>query len=537
MSPDNRREIGSRYSKYVLAVLVVVYIFNQVDRTILSILAEDIKADLGISDAKMGFLYGTAFAVFYALFGIQLGRLADTWMRKSLISIGLVFWSLMTALSGTARCFASLAGYRIGVGIGEASASPAAFSMLSDYFSARVRTTVLGIYSSGVYLGTGLGIFVGGMILDGWKELYPVHAPLGLKGWQVAFFAAGIPGILMSLCVWALREPTRGQSEGIITPTHPHPFKEAWGEFKAMLPPFNFFALIARGGGSKAILLNVIAGAIIAAFAMLIDTVTHTPAQWAALGIGVYCVFSWGQSFMLRDPATFAMIFRCRSLVFAMLGFPALSFMAYGLIFWAPPYFQRAHGVAPGELGIVLGACAAIGGATGVILGGVIADWLRGHTVRGKIHVGIASAAFSIPLAVGMLLTENLIAAYVLYFLFMLAAAMFVGPATATVNDLVLPRMRAVASAFYLLMVTFIGLALGPYTIGQVSDVITSTGVSSATALREGMLWSIVSGGVSIALLIMAARTVGRDEETRLERARALGEDLCAIPAGLSGKQ
>ena len=109
-------QVGSPYARYVLGVLVVVYIFNFIDRQILSILAEDIKADLGISDADIGFLYGTAFAIFYAVFGIPLGRLADTWTRKSLISTGLLFWSVMTALSGTARSFASLATFRIGVG-------------------------------------------------------------------------------------------------------------------------------------------------------------------------------------------------------------------------------------------------------------------------------------------------------------------------------------------------------------------------------------------------------------------------------------
>ena len=125
---------GGLYSHYVLAILVLVYIFNFIDRNILSILAEEIKADLAISDAQMGFLYGTVFAVFYAVFGIPLARFADVWTRRNLISIGLGFWSLMTAASGLARSFGALAACRIGVGIGEASASPAAYSMLSDYY-------------------------------------------------------------------------------------------------------------------------------------------------------------------------------------------------------------------------------------------------------------------------------------------------------------------------------------------------------------------------------------------------------------------
>src|SRR5262249_62034645 len=104
-----------------------------VDRQILSILNEEIKRDLRLADAQMGFLYGTAFAVFYALFGIPLGRLADVWVRRSLIALSLFGWSAMTALSGLARSFAELAAARIGVGVGEAGASPAAFSLLSDY--------------------------------------------------------------------------------------------------------------------------------------------------------------------------------------------------------------------------------------------------------------------------------------------------------------------------------------------------------------------------------------------------------------------
>jgi len=168
---------ASGYSSYVLAVLTLVYVFNFIDRQILSVLAEDIKRDLGLSDSQIGFLYGTAFAVFYAFFGIPLGRLADVWVRRTLIAIGLAFWSGMTALSGTSRNFGMLATYRFGVGVGEASASPAAFSMLSDYFPARLRATAISLYSSGVYIGAGLGIFLGGSIVDAWNGAYPEAGP------------------------------------------------------------------------------------------------------------------------------------------------------------------------------------------------------------------------------------------------------------------------------------------------------------------------------------------------------------------------
>ena len=127
-------ETGGPYAHYVLATLVVVYVFNFIDRHILSILTEDIKADLGATDAQMGFLFGTVFAVVYAVFGIPLTRFADVWVRRSIIAGGLVAWSAMTALSGLAKSFPVLAACCIGVGIGEAAASPAAFSLLSDYY-------------------------------------------------------------------------------------------------------------------------------------------------------------------------------------------------------------------------------------------------------------------------------------------------------------------------------------------------------------------------------------------------------------------
>jgi MFS family permease len=139
-APDSRSPLPNSsthppspgYARYTLAVLVLVYVLNFLDRNIISILAEDIKADLSISDAQLGFLQGTAFAVFYAIFGIPLGRLADVWNRRSLIAAGLAFWSLMTALSGFSRTFAQLATARVGVGVGEASATPAAYSRISD---------------------------------------------------------------------------------------------------------------------------------------------------------------------------------------------------------------------------------------------------------------------------------------------------------------------------------------------------------------------------------------------------------------------
>ncbi|MGH7822633.1 MAG: MFS transporter, partial [Candidatus Binatia bacterium] len=243
--PVSKPTAGGRYPNYVLAVLVLVYIFNFLDRQIISILAERIKADLDLSDDQIGFLYGTAFAIFYALFGIPLGRLADVWDRRRLIALGVGFWSLMTAVSGLARNFGQLAAARIGVGIGEASATPAAFSLLSDYFPLSRRATVLAVYSSGIYLGAGLGLGIGGLIVERWDLAWAASTPpFGLKGWQVAYFAVGVPGLLLALWVSTLREPVRGQMDGIpAAAREPHPFREFAKELRAVIPPFTLLHL------------------------------------------------------------------------------------------------------------------------------------------------------------------------------------------------------------------------------------------------------------------------------------------------------
>lgn len=524
-TPDAEPEVGGRYARYVLFVLVIVYVFNFIDRQILSILAEEIKADIGISDSQIGFLYGTAFAVFYAIFGIPLGRLADVWVRKSLISAGLVFWSVMTTLSGTAKSFGSLAVFRFGVGIGEASATPAAFSLLSDYFSPKVRATALAVYSSGIYIGAGIGTFLGGMIVDGWNLSYPdiANAPLGLKAWQVAFLVVGVPGILMAFWVRTLKEPRRGQSEGLESTTHPHPFKATFEELVAVLPPLTLYNLY-RVGGIKVLLLNIGILASVSALAWILVELTGDVAQWAALGIGVYAAASWVQNIRIRDPATYAMIFQCKSMICMCWGMPCIAFITYSIGFWGAPFMLRVHGLSASEVGIYLGLGAALGGWIGVTAGGVISDLLRRTTINGRLYVMIAVPVLSAPFVYVFLTTENIDVAYFCFFMFSIFSPMWTGAGATTVNDLLMPRMRAIASAFYIMMITFIGLALGPYMVGFVSDSLANSGVESGEALRQAMISSLWMLALASVFILAAFRYLGSDEATRLERAKAAGE-------------
>jgi MFS transporter, Spinster family, sphingosine-1-phosphate transporter len=180
-----------------LWVLLIVYVFNFLDRQIVNILAEPISRDLGLSDTQIGLMTGIAFAAFYTFLGIPIARYADSpkTNRVGLISVSLVVWSAMTALCGLAQNVVQLLLARIGVGVGEAGCTPAAHSLIADLAPPEKRASAISFYSLGIPIGTLLGLLLGGLIVDSY-------------GWRVAFFVAGLPGILMAAVVMLLlRDP------------------------------------------------------------------------------------------------------------------------------------------------------------------------------------------------------------------------------------------------------------------------------------------------------------------------------------------
>ncbi len=189
------------YGYFVLGVLTTVYSFNFIDRQLLVILQESIKAEMGLSDTQLGLLSGFSFAIFYVSFGIPLAKLADTWIRRDVIAISLTVWSSMTAVSGFAQNFIHLLLARIGVAIGEAGGSPPAHAMVSDIFNQEQRATALAIYSTGINIGILFGFLLGGWI----NEFY---------GWRTAFLVVGLPGIALAIFLkLAVAEPNRGMAE------------------------------------------------------------------------------------------------------------------------------------------------------------------------------------------------------------------------------------------------------------------------------------------------------------------------------------
>ncbi|MAK14976.1 MAG: MFS transporter [Proteobacteria bacterium] len=520
-----KNQVGGFNAKVALCLLVVVYIFNFIDRQILTILAEDIKADLGISDSDIGFLFGTAFGVFYSVVGIPMGKLADTWNRKNLISIGLAFWSLMTFLSGLAKSFFALSIYRFGVGIGESTASPAAYSLLSDYFSPKVRATVLAIYSSGLYIGAGIGLFLGGSILDTWNAWYPdiTQAPFGLKGWQVAFMAVGFPGIVLAVVTYAfIKEPVRGLSEGIETKPSNSPFLDTFKEFLGLTP----LSLIGTRNFLNKMLFNFIMGFLLFLSCFYLYKFTEDFLQWTAWGIGAYLVFSWIQTLKTRDIVAFEIMFKNKALVFSLISVPFLPFVSYGYTAFQPAFYIRNHGMEASEIGLLIGILTIVGSFLGVVGGGYLGDKLRVKYVNAKLYLIIAACFLTAITCLGFIYTSNTNLSLFWNFLYHLVSASYLGCAASTVTDLVLPRMRGMAAAFFILTLSMIGLALGPYTVGQLSDVFFAQGMASGDGLRLSMALVLVVLIIPVIFISIACFNLKQEEDNLLNKARSLGEDI-----------
>lgn len=530
---------STAYRYYVLGLLMVIYAFNFLDRQVVTIIAPYLKADMGVSDAQIGLLFGTAFALFYAVFGLPLAKLADGWSRVKTISIGLTFWSLMTAVSGLATNFAQLGLARIGVGIGEASASPASYSLLQDYFPKKMRATVLALYASGIYIGAGAALVFGGKIAAYWDANYTLAtAPFGLKGWQATYFAFGLPGILLAvLMILTVREPVRGEIDGLPTPGDPHPIRSVMQEFAAMLPPWNWIQMRKSGPATRAVPINLV---ILAAIILLVSltivwtdgmlapakravvgslgdiAITTNMVQWVAIGLGIYCVSSWVQTIELRDPPSFALMANKGFIALTLAG-GLLSYISYGLSPFVFLYAKSQFGVGP-EAGLTLGWLTAIMGGLGATFGGFFGDWWKRRHPSGRILVMLIATLGSFTTIILSYTVTSATGFYAMAGLNMFVHIMWLGPCAATIQDLVLPRMRGTATATFFLGTTIIGLGLGPYVVGLTSDVTGN--------LRLSMMATAFAVPLILMCIWTAYRTVPKLEASLLERARAAGEDI-----------
>ncbi len=204
---------GGAYAWYVVAVLMFAYIVAIVDRQILSLLVEPIKRDLGVTDTQIGLLAGFAFILFYSILGVPIARLADRKNRKAIISIGIVVWSLMTAACGLTKTYIQLFLMRIGVGAGEAALSPAAYSIMADYFPPQKLARAIGVYAMGLYAGSGIALLAGSAVVAMLSGPGMIELPVigQLHRWQMTFIVVAIPGFLVLALMTSIREPQRRQ--------------------------------------------------------------------------------------------------------------------------------------------------------------------------------------------------------------------------------------------------------------------------------------------------------------------------------------
>ena len=497
---------------YALGILTLANLLNYLDRHIISILGESIRSDLQLDDAQLGFLLGTAFAIFYSVVGIAMGGISDRLPRKKVMAFGLVLWSVMTAMGGAATSFVTLAFARMGVGIGEAAAVPCAQSLLADIFPPRHRALAMGTYVTGTYFGGALAMVVGGYFLQNWDAMcagVPLAGACSLSGWKAALIAVGLPGIPVALLLLLLREPPRtAQSqEGSAA--------VVLREFAAALPPFTLGTIAQLGGGGLA--RNLVAALGIGGVAAALAVSTGDVAQWASLGFGVFAVASWAQIQAYRDRPLFRLTFGDPTFMYAT-GATAITSCVLGSISaWAAPFAMRNYAVAPGEIGLALGVINTVGSVSGIVAGSWLTDRWKQRDLRAPVFMGGVTLLAAIPCSIFMLTALDVKMYLLGYGLLSVAASLFGGANAALIQDLVLPRMRGSAAACYSLIVIVITFGMGPYWAGKVSALTGS--------LTTGMLSLLALVPVALTFLWRAARRLPSETAAgRRARAEAVGE-------------
>lgn len=515
---DRRIEPADRitpYAFYALALLTAANFLNYVDRKLISIVAEAIKTDLSLSDAQLGFLLGTAFGVVYGVAGLAIGRLADVTSRAKLMALGLAFWSAMTAASGVAVNFSQMAAARLGIGMGEATCNPCSHALLMDIFPARHRSMVLGTLLLGTLFGMGFSLFFGGLVLDQWSTLcrsLPSGA-CGIANWKAAFFIIGLPGLLVAVLVATLKEPKRAarkSSRGLGS--------IAVAEFSASVPPFTL-ANLWKAGGWGALVRNLALLVAIVACVVALGRLTGDWAQWIAVGIGVYSVWSWAHSLSLRDRPLFKLTYGCPTFSLTLAGAALVSCINGTIQIWAAPYAMRTFGVSASQVGVFIGLAFVVSAGIGVTTGGWLTDRWKLRDRRAPIWMMLIGLIGPMPSLVLMMSTADFHVFAAGFLGFGVLSHVWSGGAAALAQDLTLSRMRGTAAASFSLLIILIGSALGPYAAGKISALTGS--------LSTGLLSLLVLAPFSVVLLMLAARRLPMEtEEARKARARSFGEPI-----------
>ena len=475
---------SSGYRAYVLSALLIVYIFNFIDRSIFAILTVPMKTSLQLEDWHMGVLGGLAFAIFYTTLGIPIARLAERRSRIGIIVIALSLWSLMTVLCGFAMGFMSLFLFRLMVGVGEAGCTPPAQSVIADYFKPCSRATAASIYALGVPLGGMIAGLAGGPIndyvtgdnvhalLDNWGWTWAVEMIdwKSFEGWRIAFIAVGLPGVLIAAILgMTIKEPPRGYTD----------------------PPNASGMPTERSG-------------FVTAFKTLMKKPTY---------------------------------------VHVVTGAAIASFAGYGIAQFSTSFLRRTHGLSLTEAALIFSLVIGLMAAIGVFLSGFLADKMSVRHPKALSWMPALGMGLSVPLywlgylapTVPLMLPPLMAAALLHYF--------YLGPMYAVSTGVADARTRATAVALTLFAVNLIGIGLGPTLIGILSTFLKTmmlggydlgltleickdvTGLPDAQAAAcnsanaRGLQWSIIVFatlyGWAALHYLWAGKTLQRDMITR----------------------
>jgi MFS family permease len=503
-----------RSAYYALFILVLTNLFNMLDRSIVSILAESIKADLKLDDADLGFLLGTAFAVFYSIVGIAMGRISDFVPRKKMLAAGLALWSIMTALGGAATGFLSLSAARIGVGVGEAVANPCSHSLLADSFPARNRSLALGTYLTGTFLGTAIAMIVGGLFVQKWSQVcsaVPLVSACDLAGWQAALVCVGLPGLLLALLVLKIQEPARVQKHSDGT------FKIVVREIASALPPFTLLSIY-KLAGREGLIRNIVLIAGFAIIAALLSWITGDVAQWIACALGAYSIATWGQVQSHGDKPLYRLTYGDTTFVLGIASTALVACIIAGITVWAAPLAMRSFpSESPVKIGVGFGMIYVVGSIIGVILGSWATDRWKARNAAAPLHMTSIALIGMIPCMVAIVSVNSLNLFFAVLFFQAIFTSLWSGGIAALVQDLVLPRMRGAASACYSLVAIVVASGIGPYWTGKVSKMTDSLGT--------GIISILVLAPIALLVLWLAARRLPAETpERRLALAKEAGE-------------
>ncbi|NIJ37558.1 MFS family permease [Sphingopyxis panaciterrae] len=421
------------YAWGVVALLIVAFTFAMIDRMILTLLVGPLKADFLLSDTQISLLHGLAFTMLYVIVGLPMGWLIDRYSRRMIAGVSVAAWSLMTALCGVSGNFTQLFLARMGVGIGEAGISPAAHSMIADYFPSSRLSLPITLYSIGGSAGSGLALIFGGSIVDYVSRLGRVTVPLfgEIHAWQASFFVAGLPGLAVAAAFLFVKEPPR------------------------------------RG--------------------RLVEGDVRTVPISATIGL-------------LREKSPFLIPQFCASAASALA---LLSTLA-----WMPTYLNRAYGLTPGEAGLGYGLAVLIGGISGLVASGWVANRLAAAGRRDAsiiVALGCTLLAF-IPAALAPVVpdvTASLLLSAVAVFGF--ASAIALAPAALPI---VIPNeMRGQVYAAYLLTISVLGYAVGPVVVAVITDNFFGDDAMVGWSMASVAL---VAGPVAVLLWMRARKQFSR---------------------------